>query len=199
MKKHFKMISALFACTICVLSSLLFFGCKNTSPVSTPAINMNRYFSNTVVSRNIDSGATSTTNLTLSSFISESVDKTTLKKHRSLTFDRNGAWLNGMYIECVYFYVYSDTALIDSQLSFLMTGLDGGLYDETLPEGTYKVEKNSIGISVEENGSQLVRVDIGHKVTQNGFSLVFDFDNDLEFGNFSWTIYHLTVYGEIRL
>lgn len=104
-----------------------------------------------------------------------------------------------MYIECVYFYVYSDTALIDSQLSFLMTGLDGGLYDETLPEGTYKVEKNSIGISVEENGSQLVRVDIGHKVTQNGFSLVFDFDNDLEFGNFSWTIYHLTVYGEIRL
>ena len=182
-------------CAVCALSCCVLFGCKNESPVSTPAINMERYFSGVVESSPLGSG---TVNYNLSQFLGDTVDQSTVAKHKTIKFSRNGTWLTGMFIERVYFYVYCDKEMTDGQLEFLITGLDGGTYDPTLPEGTYKVEKN-IGVATSAGGSYLVGVDVNHRVLQDGFSLVLNFTDDLDFGTFNWSIYKLTVYGEIRL
>ena len=189
-----KKLKTVFA-VLCACMCLCLVACgPNGRNVTTPAINMTRYFSDSVVSQNTDSGYSVTTALHLPSFVGESADQKTMYKHSSLAFSGDTTWMTGMYIECVYFYVVANTELAEAQLSFVMSGLDGGNYDVTAE--TYKVEQLSIGITAKANEAKLIRVDIGHQVTTKTLSVKFNFNPSTV--EFKWTIYGFAVYGETR-
>jgi len=178
---------------VCACMCLFLVACGNSGrDVSTPPIAMTRYFLDSVESKGTGSG---TTVLHLPSFVGQQKDETTMKHHTSLTFSGDTAWMNGMYIECVYFYVVANVELVESQLSFVMSGLDGGNYDVTAE--TYKVEQSSIGISAKAGEGKLVRVDIGHKAVNNKtLSVKINFSPSSV--DFNWTIYGFAAYGETR-
>jgi len=190
-----KKIKYLFV-IICACMCLCLTACGGAGRnVHTPAISMTRYFLDSVNSSyKTDYGSSGSTTLHLPSFVGTKKDETTMLRHNLLTFSGDSNWLDGMYIECVYFYVVANEDLVEKQLSFVMFGLDGGNYDVTAE--TYKVEQNSIGISAKAGEGKLVRVDIGHKATTKTMTIKFSFNpSDVDF---KWTIYGLSVYGEHR-
>ena len=182
-----KKIFVAFLCFICIFG---FVGCDRRD-VDTPALNMSRYFKSTVISR----ANNKSTDLNLSSFIADKPDIDTLKLHSKLQFTGITNWISNMYVECVYFYFYSTKAVEVNQLLFTMTSLDGGKSDNTL--NNYKVEE-VLAFNASKNKGVLVRVDIGHTVTNDELTLKIQLeDENLLNTDFSWTIYGLQVYGDM--
>lgn len=182
---------------LCVCLCSLFVACDNGGRhVNTPAIDMSRYFMSTVKSYHKASAGEYYTedNFALKSFVGEKPNASTMYMHTYVQFSGDTPWMTGMYIECVYFYVVADADINEEQLSFVMYGLDGGIYDTEASK--YKVEQNSIGISGKANVGRLVRVDINHKATSDGLMIEIHFNPSVV--GYKWTIYGLSVYGETR-
>lgn len=160
-----------------------FVGCGQKQP---EPIVLSRYFGDTVESQNAESGYNY---FHLTQFAQDQVDTSTMKRHSLLTFSGDRDWITGMYVKSIYFYVVADTKLVDEQLSFVMYGL--GNWDEA--SNKHKYEEPNIGITTEANQSQLVRLNINCRVTEDVSIQLKFVQNSV---NFKWTIFGLKVYGE---
>lgn len=174
-------------CFMCIFSLV---GCDKRD-VTTPPITMSRYFNSKVVGRvdnkNVD--------YKISSFIGKTPDEDTIALHESLQFAGVTNWIYNMYVECVYFYFYSSKSVEVNQLTFTMTALDGGVTDSTI--NNYKVEE-VLSLNANKNEGVLLRVNIGHRVTEDDLSLTIALqDEKLLNTQFGWTIYGLQVYGDM--
>lgn len=183
-------IKKLLIAILCMLCVFSFSGCSRN--VNTDPLSMGRYYNEKVTSTYSFS---KTTYYSLSNFTGKSVNKDTLLLHKTLTFNATN-WLYCMNIECVYFYVYANKDVNINQLTFTMTGLDGGEEDSRL--NSKKVEE-VVSVKAKKNKGVLVRVDIGHTVELDASSIVLSLgDEDLVTdSSFKWTIYGLQVYGDM--
>ena len=193
-------IKYIFASVLALLCSVLFVACGGGRNVTLPKINSTRYLASTVATTYVENNVTlGPKNMSLSYFIENQVNKDSLKAHKTLVF-KGTSWMYKMYIEAVYFYFYCSDDKPINQLEFTMVDLDGGQDDDTsLPEGTYRVHQK-IAIDAKSHKGCLVRVDIGHKVLDQEFSITLSMANETSFnGSYSWTIYGLAIYGETRI
>ena len=187
---------SLFSILLAICCCFILVGCTNNGRnVKTKAITMNTYFSETV---KVNNSSSDTYNL--SAFTSDNVDTNTLlTDNKKLTFTGVSNWIYGMYIECVYFYLYTTKSVEINSLKITMTDLDSGEEDSTLPEGTYKLEETFAVIADKQQG-KLIRIDINKTALNQTLTLTIDLSGEpmVASGDYNWTIYGLTVYGEHR-
>lgn len=163
--------------------------------VKTKAITMTTYFNETV---KVNNSSSDTYNI--SAFTGDSVDTDTLStSNKTLTFTGSSSWIYGMYIECIYFYLYTTKTVEINNLKITMTDLDSGEEDATLPEGTYKLQQ-TFAVNTEKEKGKLIRIDIDKTALAQTLTLTFDLSGEamVTSGDYNWTIYGLTVYGEHR-
>lgn len=183
-------LKKLFSIILCCFCVFTFCGCNGRN-VEYPAITMDRYLKATVVSRYNSSN----TDMNLSSFIASEPDESTIKLHTYIKFTGITNWIQGMYVECVYFYFYSTANVDINQLEFTMTSLKNA-NDEDLTLNSGKLS-TTLTCKAKKNSGVLLRVDVGHQITEDEMTITIALEDE-NLSDFGWTIYGLQMYGKIK-
>lgn len=202
-KKLFKLLTFLL-----IIPALLLCACSgNRSKFS--AINISRYFESVVrVTYGDDNGRSR--QIDIGEIASSKLNKSNLSNYYSFEIEGNAVWLYKMYIDCIYFSVYTtDTANTGNGLMTLTITITNLVDEEILKNDgdLTKIEPTviQVNISPKKDNFELCRVDINKTVaTSTGVKITIDIrqsaDNTIldKSKNFTWFIYDFNVYGESR-
>lgn len=180
--------------TIVILSCATLFSACNDKNI----VNMNVYFKPTVNTQIYENG-TKSYNLTISDITSKSAGE--LKQYIYYEITADNSWIYGMYIESISFLIYSNqTREVEYNISF--TGFEHGT--ETITSSTRDFIRNQYPISLKENQSVLVKINVNDTIYLSGTNSVLKFlvsDAYTEFNlmgennNFMYSIYGLEIVG----
>lgn len=195
-----KILNLLIA-VICV-PIIMFCGCSNKRS-SLPKIDASVYFQSDVevtVHNN-----TKTKNIELSELTSTKVDELNLDSFVELKLTANNSWIYKMYIDKIYFKVYTNQA---SNVEMIVNVSITNLADEndiSHPSNDFSIPCSFVP---KKDGSTLCCVEVGKTVaTATGCNITFDIynstsgtvaDNEGNTTSFRWLIYDLEIYGEHR-
>lgn len=186
-----------FIVLVLCLPAMFLCGCKNNKP-KLPAINTARYFEKNVSASVY--GKVSKRNLDISTLTKSSANKANLDQFVQYELTGDGSWIYKMYIESIYFYVYTSSATENAiEITFNMTNL-ANESDLTKTETITK----TCPVKPGKNKSTLCKFDIGMVVataTTTKISIDITQTTGIEMmfnDGFKWMIYDLTIYGESR-
>ena len=193
-----KLLTTLIA-MICI-PIMVFCGCSKTKS-DLDSINLKRYFADTVTCTT--HGKTSSTTVSLKDLISEEPNTEIIGRYSEFSFSGEGVWLYKMYIDYIYFYVYTN---IDSSSQMTLNITMTNLAKENDIENPETFTTNCSLIPQKE-GSTLCEIKVGKVVaTATGSKLTIDTLNTPEafqdeFGEdngLRWCIYDLKFFAESR-
>lgn len=178
------------------LPAMFLCGCKGGKP-TLPAINASRYFESTVTTTIYNK--TAKQNLEMNNITSSSPNTAYLNQYVQYELTGDGSWIYKMYIESIYFYVYtSNTANEAMTITLTITNMA----DESDLTKTETITK-TCPVVPGKNKSTLCKFDIGKVVaTATTTKLTIDILETASATFFEdgikWMVYDFTVYGESR-
>lgn len=198
-----KLLLKIFA-FLCILPAFALCACKGDRS-SLGSIDISRYFDAVKVtySDNISR------QIELSSLTKTKAEAGELNKYVKYEIQGNTTWIYKMYIDCIYFDIYTtDTSSGGNgmmTIRFIMTGLadestllEGKKYDPVDFEYVFN-------FTPEKNGVTTCKVEINKVVaTATGANISIDINESVEntvldsSKDFRWTIFNFQVYGESR-
>ena len=166
------------------------------------AINLPTYYSNTVATSIYEKS--NSTSIELADLIAKEPNLTILNQYTSFTLKSNAVWTYKLYIDYIYFYVYTNKATDNSlTVNISITNL-ANENDIENPSNDFVADCSMIP---QKDGSFLCEVKVQKVVaTATGTTLTFDILQSTEvftdaYGNdngFKWIIYGLEFYAESR-
>lgn len=173
---------------------MFFTGCSNKTKL--PEIKASRYFSSSVSTSLFDQ--TQKRQIQLSSITSKKPNKDHMDKYVQYELTGDGVWIYKMYIECIYFYVYTSDTNEAMTITLTFTNL-ASESDLTKQETVTK----TCAVQPGKNKATLCKINIGKVVaTATNTKLTIDIAQTASYdffeNNFKWMIYDFSVYGESR-
>ena len=198
MKRNiFKILIALICVPILALC-----GCSNKLS-KLPKLDATIYFEQTVKASTY--GSTKTKDIDLSELLSTKADTLNIDSFTELKLTANSTWIYKMYINRIYFYVYTnEAASVEMIVNVSITNL-ADENDIQHPNNDFSVPCSFVPTKA---GSHLCYVDVNKTVaTATGCTITFDIlnstsgtiaDNEGNLTTFRWMIHGLEFYGEHR-
>ena len=195
-QKLLKLLTAI----LCV-PAILFCGCSQIKS-DLKTINLSTYYSDKVVCSTYGKSKTST--LSLTDFTSKEPRTNLIGQYTEFEVQANGAWMYKMYIDYIYFYVYTNIAT-DYQMTVNVSLTN--LADESNLQNPTDDFSKDCSLIPKENGKFLCEVEVKKVVpTATGTTLTIDILNTIEVftdiegkdSGFKWMIYGLEFYAESR-
>ncbi len=204
MKKNILKVLCAFLCIpiICLC------GCSNKKKSKLNAIDINTYFSSTTTTTIYNDGTTNTSKTNTENLTAEKPNKDIIDRYESFEIKANAEWIYKMYIDYIYFYVYtsensSSELVVNITITNAVTESEIG---KELEENT-KFETQT-SLIPQKDGSTLCEVAINRVVaTATGSTLTFDvlnsipqvfLDDNGKDNGLKWIIYGLEIHGESR-
>jgi hypothetical protein len=200
MKKILKHIMALLT----IVPIILLCSCGSRS--SLPKLNLEQYYESNVTVYTYNS--TTAKKISLSKLTSSSPSSQNCDNFTQLTLTGDGSWLYKMYIDTIYFYVYTTEATTEELvINFKLTNV---VEESEFKSGSVNPTEFTCERSLKptKNGSVLCTIPVHMTIADaTSTSITIDILNSVngtvadENGNessFKWQIYGLEIYGESR-
>lgn len=204
MKKFIQRCFCILLCGFVVM----FCGCSSKKKSKLNAIDMSVYFAETTGTSIYNAGQTVTNTINTSYLYSKSPNKDIINRYESFEIKANAEWVYKMYIDYIYFYVYtsessSSELVINITITNAVSEEDIG---KTLAENTQY--ETQCSLMPQKNGFVLCEVKIDKVIaTATGSKITFDILNSVpqiflnekgEDNGLKWIIYGLEIHGESR-
>ena len=185
---------------VCCIPILVLCGCSSVNS-KLDTINASTYFNSAVACTTY--GKTTQTSGSLSDLLAEKPNLGTIGQYTKFELKANSAWIYKMYIDYIYFYVYTNID-VESQMTINIEMTNLAKENDIENPDTFQADCSLIP---KKDGKILCEVKVQRVVaTATGSTLTFDilgcpevFADDKGVANgFKWTIYGLEFYAESR-
>ncbi len=181
---------------------ILFAGCSSVSKF--PSITPTTYFSEKVSSTLFNGSAKE---LSIKDLSSNSPNKKLLDTYYQIDISANSSWLYKMYIDCIYFKVYTQNKL-DSQVTITIKITNTVKEEDISKENAEKDFSATCAFTPKKNGTTECKIKVGRTVADlTGAKITIDvseYQGGIVMGDENvssdllWIIYNFRVYGESR-
>lgn len=197
-----------FLCAFLCIPLIFLCGCSGKKKTKLGAIDIDTYFSSTTATTIYYEGQTVTTKTNTSNLTLKKPNKEIIDRYESFEIKANAEWIYKMYIDYIYFYVYtseSSSSELVVNISITNAVAESDIGKELDENAKYETQASLIP---QKDGSTLCEVAIKRVIaTATGATLTFDILNSVpqvfldengKDNGLKWIIYGLEIHGESR-